>query len=554
MPSTAEFQIERLENAGIKHVFAVPGDFCLGMCKRISESKIKLVVCADEATAGFAADAYARIHGIGCVLTTYNVGTLKLCNAIAGAYAERSPVIVLAGSPGMTERHEDFKLHHMVRGFDMQQKIFKQLTCEAVVLDDPVRAGYKIDEAMEKMYWHRQPVYIEIPRDVAEMRLKYDVYQQGTPNAPLSNPDAMVEALNEAVEMLRAAARPVLLAGVQIQRFGLGKQLIRFAEKNGLPIATTPLGKSVVDERHDNFLGVYGGACTEPVVKEYIDNSDCVVILGEMLTDITLGFQKPPFKADKTIFVTAEGLSICNHSYRGVRFTEFCTELFKNTTLKHEVPTLKMPEKPEYKAGAGVKITVQRFFDKVETILSENTVVCADIGESLFGALNINTNGGSFICPAQYTSMGFAIPAALGVGLAKPNVRPIVLVGDGAFQMSCQELGVIVKQGLNPIVFVLNNGGYGTERLIMDGPFNDIPAWEYHKIVDVMGGTGFKVTTEDELEAAVQAALQSKKLTVINVVVDPKDMSWSLKRATEGFKGSRVAAETADAGHLNGRK
>jgi indolepyruvate decarboxylase len=150
--------------------------------------------------------------------------------------------------------------------------------------------------------------------------------------------------------------------------------------------------------------------------------------------------------------------------------------------------------------------------------------------------------------------MGFAIPAALGVGLAKPNVRPIVLVGDGAFQMSCQELGVIVKQGLNPIVFVLNNGGYGTERLIMDGPFNDIPAWEYHKITDVMGGTGVKVTTEDELEAAVQAALQSKKLTVINVVVDPKDMSWSLKRATEGFKGSRVAAESADAGNLNGRK
>jgi indolepyruvate decarboxylase len=554
MPNTAEFQIERLENAGVKHVFCVPGDFCLGLCKRLSESKIKLVVCADEASAGFAADAYARVHGIGCVLTTYNVGTLKLCNAIAGAYAERSPVIVLSGSPGMTERHDDFKLHHMVRDFDMQQKVFEQLTCASVVLDDPVRAAYKIDEAMEKMYWHRQPVYIEIPRDIAEMRVKYDVYQQGTPHAPLSNPDAMAEALQEAFEMIRTSSRPVLLAGVQIQRFGLGKQLIRFAEKNGLPIATTPLGKSVVDERHKNFIGVYAGACTETVVKDYVDNSDCVIILGEMLTDITLGFKKPQFKSEKTVFVTAEGLNISNHNYRGVGFTEFCTELFKNTTLKHELPTLSIAEKPEYKAETGVKITVQRFFDKVETILSENTVVCADIGESFFGALNMNTNGGSFICPAQYTSMGFAIPAALGVGLAKPNIRPIVLVGDGAFQMSSQELGVIVKQGLNPIVFVLNNAGYGTERLIMDGSFNDIPAWEYHKIVDVMGGTGFKVTTEDELESAVQVALQSKKLVVINVVVDPKDMSCSLKRATEGFKGSRVAAENVGASNLNGRK
>jgi indolepyruvate decarboxylase len=218
MPSTAEFQIERLENAGITHVFAVAGDFCLGLCKAFGNSKIKLVNCADESSAGFAADAYARIHGIGCVLTTYNVGTLKLCNAIAGAYAERSPVIVLAGAPGMNERHEDFKLHHMVRGFDMQEKIFNELTCAAVVLDDPVRAAYKIDEAMEKMYWHRQPIYIEIPRDVAEMKVKYDVYQQGTPTSLASNSDAMAEALHEAHDMLKKAFRPVVLAGVQIQR------------------------------------------------------------------------------------------------------------------------------------------------------------------------------------------------------------------------------------------------------------------------------------------------------------------------------------------------
>ncbi len=551
MPNTAEFQIERLENAGIKHVFAVPGDFCLGICKSISESKIKLVNCADEASAGFAADAYARIHGIGCVLTTYNVGTLKLCNAIAGAYAERSPVIVLAGSPGMSERHADFKLHHMVRGFDMQQKIFKKLTCAAVVLDDPVRAAYKIDDAMEKMYWHRQPIYIEIPRDVAEMRVKYDVYQQGTPNSVNSNTGAMTEALNEAIEMLKSASRPVMLAGVQLQRFGLGKQMIRFAEKNNLPIVTTPLSKSVVDERHDLFMGVYCGSSTDPIVKEYVDNSDCLMIMGEMLTDITLGFQKAKFKSENMIFVTAEGLNIRNHTYQGVRFTDFCAELFKTVPLKRAVIELNIPQKPEYKTGTG-KITVQRFFDKVESILSENTVVCADIGESLFGSTHINTKGGSFICPAQYTSMGFAIPAALGVGMAKPNLRSIVLVGDGAFQMSCSELGSIVKQGLNPIVFVLNNGGYLTERLIMDGPFNDIPSWEYHRFVDVVGGTGYKVTTEEELEEAVSAALQCKKLTVINVVVDPKDMSWSLKRAIEGFKIGRVSVETT--GNLNGRK
>jgi indolepyruvate decarboxylase len=361
----------------------------------------------------------------------------------------------------------------------------------------------------------------------------------------------MKEAMSEAVSMLRDAKRPVIFAGVQLQRFGLGKQMLRFAEKNNLPFVTTPLSKSLVDERHDLFLGVYAGMSTESRVKQYVDQSDCVLILGEMLTDITLGFQKAQFKTENSIFVTAEGLAICNHNYRGVRFTDFCAELFKVTSVNHDHPVIEVPGKPAYKPEPEKKLTVQRFFDKVESVLNEETVVCADIGESLFGSMHMNMNGGEFICQAFYTSMGFAIPAALSVGLSKPAMRPLVLVGDGAFQMSVAELGTIVKQGLNPIVFVLNNSGYGTERLLLDGPFNDIPAWEYHKVVEVFGGVGYKVQTEGELEEAVKAALQNKKLTVINVVVDPKDTSWSLKRATEGFKANRFLEE---ANNTNGRK
>lgn len=542
--TVAEFIVERLENAGIKVVFCVAGDYCLGLCKKLGESKIRLINCADEAGAGFAADAYARANGIGCVLTTYNVGTLKLCNAIAGAYAERSPIIVISGAPGLKERHEDFVLHHMVRSFDNQQKIFDDLTCASVVLDDPVRAAYKIDEAMEKMYWHRQPIYIEVPRDVAEATIKYDVYSQGTPNAPVNNADAMCEALEETLALLNRSERPVILAGVQLSRFGLGKQMVRFAEKHGIPMVTTPLSKSVLDERHRLYLGLYAGECTEPAVKDYVDNSDCVLILGEMLTDITVGFKKAKFQNAHAVFVSAEGLGIKNHSYRGVRFTTFCEALFKSPAASlHVMPNLVKTEKLPFECDPAKKITVQRFFDKVESLITKDMSVVADIGDSLFGSLHLNVGESLYISPACYTSMGFAIPGALGVGLAKPGVRPIVLVGDGAFQMSCSELGVIVKLGLNPIVFLLNNDGYLTERLIMEGEFNNIPAWDYHTVAQGMGANGFVAKTEGELEAAVLAALQSKKASVINVVVDAHDMSWSLKRATEGFRAARTAAE-----------
>ena len=130
MPSVADFLVERLENSGVNHIFGVPGDYVLQFIRRINESgKLNFVNTTDENHAGFAADAYARVHGIGCVCATYNVGALKLCNAVAGAYAEKSPVLVVSGSPGIKERNDDFLLHHVVRSFENQQKEYRSAAC-----------------------------------------------------------------------------------------------------------------------------------------------------------------------------------------------------------------------------------------------------------------------------------------------------------------------------------------------------------------------------------------------------------------------------------------
>jgi len=164
-------------------------------------------------------------------------------------------------------------------------------------------------------------------------------------------------------------------------------------------------------------------------------------------------------------------------------------------------------------------------------------VVVADIGDSMFGAIDLNVHArGVFISPPFYTSMVFAIPGALGVQVAKPNHRPIVLVGDGAFQMSCTELSTIVSRGLNPIVFVLNNHGYTTERFLLDGPFNDIANWNYHRITEMIGGgIGYSVSTEGELETAIHNALSSDKLNIISVELGSKDISPALLRMTDGL-------------------
>jgi indolepyruvate decarboxylase len=539
MPSVADFLVERMEHAGIKHVFGVPGDYVLPFYKKLSDDpNIDMVNCTDEAHAGFAANAYARVKGIGAVCVTYNVGALKIANSVACAYAERCPVVVISGSPGIKERQEGMLLHHMVRSFECQKKVFENLTCASVVLDDPTTAGLKIDQAFEALRHHKQPIYIELPRDVADKPIVYDVYRQGTPLTPKSDEENLKEALAEVTQWIKEAKNPVILAGVELSRHDLGLELIKWAEKVNIPVATTLLSKSVVNERHPLFLGVYAGGTSQPDVRKAVEESDCLLMFGVLLTDLTLTFMPSHFNKRNVVNCSVEGLKIKNHTFVDVQFQDFCKALFKSELPKKEVTVKSTVKRDKHDfAPTQQKITTPRFFEKIDSVLNENMSVIADVGDCLFGAADlVMHHKSSFIASAFYTSMGNAIPGALGMLLAQPEKRPLVLVGDGAFQMSCTELSTILRRKLKPIIFVLNNDGYTTERFLIDGEFNNIAAWSYHDITKLFGsGIGQKVETEIELHDAVTAALASNELTIINVVVDKLDISPALKRMTESL-------------------
>lgn len=539
MPSVADFLMERMEHAGIKHVFGVPGDYVLNFYKKVSDSEnIDMVNCTDEAHAGFAANSYARVKGIGAVCVTYNVGALKLANSVACAYAERCPVVVISGSPGIKEREEGMLLHHMVRSFECQKEVFENLTCASVVLDDPTTAGLKIDRAFEALHHHKQPIYIELPRDVADKPIVYDVYRQGTPVTPISDEQNLEESLKEVKEWIENSKNPVILAGVELSRYDLGLELIKWAEKANIPIATTLLSKSVVNERHPLFLGIYAGATSQNGVQKAVEESDCLLMFGVLLTDMTLTFMPSRFKKRNCVNCSVEGLDVKNHNYHNVQFQDFLRLLFKSEIVKKdcEIKSQVNRDKKSF-VPTKEKITSARFFQKIDSIITEEMSVIADVGDCLFGAADlVMHNKSSFIASAYYTSMGNAIPGALGMLLAQPNKRPIVLVGDGAFQMSCTELSTLIAKKLNPIVFVLNNRGYTTERYLLDGVFNDIQNWQYHNFPQIFGGGyGVEVTTEEELDVEVNKAVKSKELTLISVNVDKMDISPALKRMTEGL-------------------
>jgi indolepyruvate decarboxylase len=527
------YLIERLHAMGVDHVFGIPGDYILTFYKMLEESPIEVIGMTREDSAGFAADAYARIKGLGCVALTYCVGGLSACNSVAGAYAEKSPVVVVSGSPGMSERDRNPLLHHKVKEFSTQFEVYEKITVASAMLDDPLTAFFEIDRVLAAAVRYKRPVYLEIPRDLVMAR---PIVPHRTPSGlPPSDPDALREAIDEASALLTSAKRPMILADVEIHRFGLQDDLIALAEGAGLPIATTILGKSVISEGHPLFVGVYEGAMGRAEVAECVEEADCLLMLGCFLTDINLGIFTAKLDPSRCIDATSEDLRIRHHHYREVRLDDFVRGLIARQMrlAKPLVPPTGPAVAPPYSAVADAPTTSARLFERLDRMLSDDMIVIADIGDSLFGAADLHmTRRTEFISPAYYTSMGFAVPAAVGAGMANRNFRALVIVGDGAFQMTGMELSTIARNGLNPIVVVLNNHGYTTERFLLDGPFNDVHEWKFHKIPEVLGtGLGLEVRTEGELDAALEAALaNTSSFSLLNVHLDKMDRSPALAR------------------------
>ncbi|MBN2293965.1 MAG: alpha-keto acid decarboxylase family protein [Pirellulales bacterium] len=538
--SIGGYLIERLQDLGVRDIFGIPGDYVLAFYAQLEKSPLRTIGCTREDCAGFAADAYARLNGIGAVCVTYCVGGLSLCNSIAGAYAEKSPVVVISGSPGLNERFNNPLLHHRVKNFQTQSNVFRRLCVSSAVLEDPYIAFREIDRVLDAVLRYRRPGYIELPRDMIDVIPEGEYIPKTV--KPTSDKNALREALNEAVRLISASQRPVILAGVEVHRFGLQKQLLELAEAANIPIATTMLGKSVISETHPLFVGVYEGAMGQEEVTEFVEKSDCILMLGTFLTDINLGIYTANLDPSKCIYATSEKLRISHHEYHGVLFGDFMSEL---VAAKLKGPEQTLPSRETETAVPAIEsdapITISRVIAILNNELDDSTIVIADAGDALFSSVELSIHQqAEFLGPAYYASMGFSVPAALGAMAAKPDLRSVVLVGDGAFQMTGMELSTIVRHGYHPIVIVLDNEGYGTERLLHRGnyTFNEIHSWNFAKLPTVLGhGTGYEVATEGQFADALRTAWEDREtMSIIQVHLDRNDSSKPLARLAERLR------------------
>jgi TPP-dependent 2-oxoacid decarboxylase len=530
-----QFLFDTLYRQGVRHSFGVPGDFALPTFAWLERSPIQSITMTHEPGAGFAADAYSRINGIGLVCVTYCVGGLNVLNAVAGAYAEKSPVVVVSGAPGRKDREKDPLLHHKVKTFETQRRVYDEVTVATTVLLDEERAAGEILRCIDACMRYKRPVYIEVPHDMVDRLIP--IPQSITPQLPESNRPSLQAALAETAELLESAKRPVILAGVELHRHHLTDPVLSFARKLNIPIAADLLSKSVVPENDPLYLGVYGGAMSsDPSVRQYVEAADCVLMLGTFITDMNMGIYTARLDRSHTVLATSESLSVRFHKYDDVTLPDFLRGLggLKVKKKKFKSPPKNYEPAPLRRSELSEMLTMKDVIRIVALNLDENCCVVADVGDGLFGAVGIRTSKrAEFIAPAYYLSMGFAIPACIGVAAANPKLRPIALVGDGAFQMTGLELSTAVRLKQKPIILVLNNDGYGTMRKIRDGEFNVISRWDYGKICQLIrGGTATSAKTKGELDGALRSAMASDELRVIDVQIPRGDMSPQLARMT----------------------
>lgn len=554
MPSIklAEYLFSRLRQLGIGSIHGVPGDYNLNLLDYVEAAGLRWVGNANELNAAYATDGYARIKGIGALITTFGVGELSALNAIAGAYTERAPVVHIVGTPERKLQDARKLIHHTFN--DGEYKRFAQIHAQVTVaqtrLWDPRTSPEQVDEVLRQCLIHSRPVYIEVPvdlvdQDVSDDRLLVAISLPETVPCP-----AQDTAITRVIERIHSAKHPIIFIDGESRPLGILDDVQKLIEATNWPTWTTPYGKGLLNETLPNFHGVYRGCYDDPAVREFFDQADLVLCFGPHFSSSnTYRYSSIP-RTDSNIFFTDTEVKFGTDVFRDVPAKYITSRLIQNIDLSkvhryHPYPALPRNYRLSFSNVSGNQlITQDRLWRLLANSLRPGDVVLGETGTAGQGvvemALPKHTRA---FTPVTWLSIGYMLPAAQGAALAQEelissstyygiqNARTILLIGDGSFQMTAQELATIIRHKLNIVVFLINNDGYTIERCIhgRNQGYNDISRWRYLQAPSLFGASDDVFTasarTWGELEKilANEKVSNGKELRMIEIVMDRED-------------------------------
>ncbi|EAY0900539.1 alpha-keto acid decarboxylase family protein [Salmonella enterica] len=540
--TVADYLLDRLAGCGIGHLFGVPGDYNLQFLDHvIDHPTLRWVGCANELNAAYAADGYARMSGAGALLTTFGVGELSAINGIAGSYAEYVPVLHIVGAPCSAAQQRGELMHHTLGDGDFRHfyRMSQAISAASAILDEQ-NACFEIDRVLGEMLAARRPGYIMLPADVAKktaipptqaLALSVHEAQSGVETA----------FRYHARQCLMNSRRIALLADFLAGRFGLRPLLQRWMAETPIAHATLLMGKGLFDEQHPNFVGTYSAGASSKEVRQAIEDADRVICVGTRFVDtLTAGFTQQ-LPAERTLEIQPYASRI--------------GETWFNLPMAQAVSTLRelclecaFAPPPTRSAGQPVRIdkgelTQESFWQTLQQYLKPGDIILVDQGTAAFGAAALSLpDGAEVVVQPLWGSIGYSLPAAFGAQTACPDRRVILIIGDGAAQLTIQEMGSMLRDGQAPVILLLNNDGYTVERAIHGAAqrYNDIASWNWTQIPPALNAAQqaecWRVTQAIQLAEVLERLARPQRLSFIEVMLPKADLPELLRTVTRALE------------------
>ena len=523
-----DFLLRRLEEAGIRHLFGVPGDYNLTLLQQLYDTgALEWVGTTGELTASYAADGYARLNGLGALLVTNGVGALSAINGVGGSYSEHVPVICISGSIPLRSIDRGLGMHHtMADGtWDHFLDAYTPMIVARARLT-PRNAALEIDRLILTAWREKLPVYMELPSDIADLDI--DVPADPLVLAePASDPERLRSCIAAVAARLSAAESPAILVDADADRYGVAPELMQLAEKLQAPVAVINAAKSVIDETFPLYLGIYGGKASEPGVREAIESSDCLLSIGYRPIEVTTG----DFTAslpDDTIHARGHSFDLGHDNYQAVTLREVLRGVIDAVpAARSRAPRRVAAATAGAHADGSAKLTQAAYWQAIQSYIRPGDVLYVDNGTSfvLLG-LKLPPNC-TFIGSINWGSIGYSVGALLGALTAAPHRRHLLFLGDGSFQVTAQELSTILRHDHKPVIFLINNGGYTIERgyLGKTETYNDVANWSYADLPKVFRpdttARSFVVKTSGDLQKALSAP--NDTMIFVESIMHPHD-------------------------------
>lgn len=561
--TVADYLLTRLKQLDVTEVFQIPGDYVKHFTQALEHfDGIETIGAINELDAAYAADAYARTRGLAAVSLQFGVSTASALNAIAGAWVERSPIVVISATPGADMRNitdmYDVLYHHSTGDLDADRKIYENVTVKAITLSTNVGAAEQIDDLLIEAITHQRPVYIACYKEVWAQPCPPPSKLPLKPRVVRSPALALENAVEAAWAQITTAKHPLIFAGVELLRFGLADLLHKIIDASGFLYTTTTLGKTVLDEGGKKFIGTYSDAASIDAVRTIVTESDCVLTLGTIITDDYLVFIESKY-ADMVLATTA-GARVGYFKYADVTMRDFMEALLAKFKSDKAYPIKAIaPPQPKYPQPWAANddpvykdkpqlLTYNRFFQHSMKFLHDHDmlkdiVMTYGVSSSMYVATNAyGLKQGSFVSSAAWQCIGFETGAAAGAQLGSGK-RAWTVAGDGGFMMVCQSLSTLARNKLNAVIFVMSNQVYAIEQVYVDmsafkpGPkntfdaFDILPDWDYLALAKAFGAEGIRVETVDQLNAALVRIRKIKDRPVlVEVVIPQKDLPGQMYR------------------------